>query len=69
MASQLNCQPPFTRQIYDIRRALPLNESAASQPRFRDPSVGPPAQIHLTEQFVVRGFLYEVVDVSLDGQR
>ncbi len=27
--------------------------------------VGPPAQIHLTEQFVIRCFLYEVVDVSL----
>lgn len=27
--------------------------------------VGPPAQIHLAEQFVIRGFLDEIVDVSL----
>lgn len=31
--------------------------------------VGSPAQVHLTEQLVVRGFLYEVVDVSLYRQR
>lgn len=31
--------------------------------------VRPPAQIHLTEQFVICGFLYEVVDVSLYRQR
>lgn len=30
--------------------------------------VGAPAQIHLTEQFVICGFLYEVVDMSLYGQ-
>lgn len=31
--------------------------------------VWPPAQIHLTKQVVICGFLYEVVDVSLDGKR
>lgn len=31
--------------------------------------VWPPAQIHLTQQIVICGFLYEVVDVSRDGQR
>lgn len=31
--------------------------------------VWPPAQIHLTKQFVVCGFLYEVMDVSLYRQR
>lgn len=31
--------------------------------------VWPPAQIHLTKQVVVSGFLYEVVNVSRDGKR
>lgn len=31
--------------------------------------VWPPAQIHLTKQVVIGGFLYEVVDVSRDGKR
>lgn len=34
-----------------------------------DLQVWPPAQIHLTQQFVICGFLYEVVDMSLDGKR
>ena len=31
--------------------------------------VGSPAQIHLTEQFVIGGFLYEVVYVAFYGER
>ena len=31
--------------------------------------VGSPAPVHLPEQLVIRGFLYEVVDVSLYRQR
>ena len=31
--------------------------------------VGSPAQVHLTEQFVIGGFLNEVVDVAFYGER